>query len=36
MYMLDHAKPELEEPMKQAEVEESTNLSLDQGKPLCI
>jgi hypothetical protein len=35
-YMLDHTKAELEEPTEQAQVEEFTNLALDQGKPRCI
>jgi hypothetical protein len=35
-YTLDHAEPELEEPMEQAHVEEFTSLALDQGKPRCI
>jgi hypothetical protein len=32
-YVLDHVMPEFEEPMEQAQVEEFTNLELDQGKP---
>jgi hypothetical protein len=38
IYSLGHgcAEPELKEPMEQAEVETSTNLALDQGKPWCI
>jgi hypothetical protein len=32
-YVLDHAVPKFEEPMEQAQVEEFTNLVLDQGKP---
>jgi hypothetical protein len=38
-YMFIYARsrePELEEPMKQAQAEEFTNLDLDQGKPWCI
>jgi hypothetical protein len=35
-YALDHAEPELEEPMQQAQAEDLTNLALDQGKPRCI
>jgi hypothetical protein len=31
-YTLDHAKPELEELMEQAQAEEFTNIALDQGK----
>jgi hypothetical protein len=34
--MLGHAKPEPEVQVEQAQVEEFTNLSLDQGKPRCI
>jgi hypothetical protein len=32
-YALDHVELELEEPMKQAQAENLTNLALDQGKP---
>jgi hypothetical protein len=32
-YTLDHTEAELEEPLEQAQAEESTNLALDQGKP---
>jgi hypothetical protein len=37
-YALDHiyAEPELEVQAERAQVETSTNLELDQGKPLCI
>jgi hypothetical protein len=35
-FMIDHAKPEFEEPMEQAQVEDFTNLELDQGKRQCI
>jgi hypothetical protein len=35
-YILDHAESELEEPTEQAQVEEFTNLALDQVKPQCI
>jgi hypothetical protein len=35
-YALDHVVPEFEEPTEQAQVEEFTNLDLDQGKPQCI
>jgi hypothetical protein len=35
-YVLDHAEPELDEPMVQAQVKEFTNLALDQGKHQCI
>jgi hypothetical protein len=35
-YTLDRMETELEEPMEQAQVEEFTNLALDQGKPWCI
>jgi hypothetical protein len=34
--MLDHAEPELEGPMEQAQAEDSTNPELSQGKPRCI
>jgi hypothetical protein len=34
-YALDHAELKFEEPMEQAQVEEFTNLELDQGKPWC-
>jgi hypothetical protein len=36
MHMLDHTEPEAELWVGQAEVEASTNLALDQGKPWCI
>jgi hypothetical protein len=36
MHMLDHAEPEAELRVGQAQVEEFTNLVLDQGKPQCI
>jgi hypothetical protein len=36
LYTLDHAEPELEESIEQAQVEEFTSLALDQAKPLCI
>jgi hypothetical protein len=32
-YSLDHVEPELEVQAERAQVEEFTNLSLDQGKP---
>jgi hypothetical protein len=32
--MLDHAKLELEEPTKQAQAEDATNLALYQGQAL--
>jgi hypothetical protein len=32
-YVLDHVMPKFEESMEQAQVEEFTNLELDQGKP---
>jgi hypothetical protein len=35
-YVLDDAETEFEEPVEQAQVEEFTNLELDQGKPRCI
>jgi hypothetical protein len=35
-YTLDHAEPGSEVQAEWAQVEESTNLALDQGKPLCI
>jgi hypothetical protein len=34
--MLGHVEPEFEEAMEQAQVEEFTNLELDQVKPQCI
>jgi hypothetical protein len=34
--MLDRDEPELEEPSKQTQVEDITNLDLDQGKARCI
>jgi hypothetical protein len=36
MHMLDHAEPESEVQAERAQVEASTNLELDQGKPRCI
>jgi hypothetical protein len=38
IYPLGHVyvEPELEEPMEQVQVEDFTNLALDQGKPQCI
>jgi hypothetical protein len=33
---VDHVEPESEFQAEQAQVEEFTNLSLDQGKPWCI
>jgi hypothetical protein len=35
-YVLDHVKPRSEVQVKQAQVEATTNLALDQGKPQCI
>jgi hypothetical protein len=35
-FMLGYVEAELEELMKQAQVEEFTNLALDQSKPRCI
>jgi hypothetical protein len=35
-YTLDHAEPELEVGVKQAQTEDLTNLALDQDKPQCI
>jgi hypothetical protein len=35
-YTLDRAEPEREEPMEQVEVEDLTNLPLDQGKVYLI
>jgi hypothetical protein len=35
-YALDHVVLEFEEPTEPAQVEEFTNLDLDQGKPRCI
>jgi hypothetical protein len=35
-YTLDNVELKLKEPMEQAQVEASTNLDLDQGKPPCI
>jgi hypothetical protein len=35
-YSLDHVEPELEVQAERAQVEEFTNLSLDQGKPRYI
>jgi hypothetical protein len=32
-FTIDHAEPEFEEPMEQAQVKDFTNLELDQGKP---
>jgi hypothetical protein len=31
-----YVEPELEEPTKQAQVDDFTNLDLTQGKPWCI
>jgi hypothetical protein len=38
IYPLNHvyAKQKLEEPTEQVQVEDFTNLALDQGKPRCI
>jgi hypothetical protein len=36
MHMLDHVEPEAELWLGQAQVKESTNLVLDQGKHRCI
>jgi hypothetical protein len=33
---LDHVESGFEEPTEQAQVEDFTNLVLDQGKPQCI
>jgi hypothetical protein len=33
---LDHVEPKVEEPTEQAQVEDLTNIALDQGKPRCI
>jgi hypothetical protein len=33
---LVYVEPELEEPTKQVQVKDFTNLALDQGKPQCI
>jgi hypothetical protein len=35
-YTLDHAELGLDVSAEQAQVEEFTNLALDQGKPWCI
>jgi hypothetical protein len=35
-YMLDHTEAELEESMEHTQVEDLTNLTLDQDKPWCI
>jgi bifunctional DNase/RNase len=37
-YVLDqvHAEPESEVQLEQAQVEDFTNVELDQGKPRCI
>jgi hypothetical protein len=37
-YVLDqvYAEPELEVQAERAQIEASTNLELDQGKPCCI
>jgi hypothetical protein len=32
-FTIDHAELELEEPTEQAQVEDFTNLDLNQGKP---
>jgi hypothetical protein len=34
--MLDHAEPDLREPMEQAHAEDPANLAFDHIKPLCI
>jgi hypothetical protein len=38
IFPIDHvyAEPELEEPMEQAQVEDLTNVVLNEGKPQCI
>jgi hypothetical protein len=33
---IDHVEPELEELMEQAQVEDFTNIDLNQGKSWCI
>jgi hypothetical protein len=33
---LDHTEPGFEEPTEQPQVEDFTNLELDQGMPRCI
>jgi hypothetical protein len=35
-FVIDQAGLELEEPTEQAQVEDFTNLDLNQGKPWCI
>jgi hypothetical protein len=35
-FVIDHAESEFDEPMEQAQVEDLTNLALDQGKPRCV
>jgi hypothetical protein len=35
-FTLDHVEPEPEVHVEQAQVENFTNLALDQGKPRCI
>jgi hypothetical protein len=35
-FAIDHVELELEESTKQAQVEDFTNLDLNQGKPPCI
>jgi hypothetical protein len=36
MHMLDHTEQEQESPVKQAQVEDDTNLFAEQDKPRCI
>jgi hypothetical protein len=36
LYTLDHAEPELEVRVDQAQAEDLTTLALDQGKPWSI
>jgi hypothetical protein len=36
MHTLDHEEPELEVQAERAQLEASTNIELDQGKPRCI
>jgi hypothetical protein len=35
-YAIDHAEPELKEPLEQAQAEDLTNTKLSQGKPQWI
>jgi hypothetical protein len=35
-YVLDHVVSKFEEPTEQVQVEDLTNLALDQGKSRCI